>query len=296
MSRQLLILGIVFSNAVLSPVQSVADSIFDRFAGRWGLAGIYTCEDNPLTIRFSEDRQMMFMSLRKPIKTVLGMEQFFEYEVVGVAGSAAHVRLVGEPRRTEAGEPVTWDVISLDKDRLCWHQTDWDFGECTPPEHRCGSGADAVIELLRSATAQAIHLLSDGGFESASHMFKLPTLLEGEKASRERGRIAKSLRIVIEEFGVPTETVEPNQNPTEGSDIPPLFEVTVSGLQQKVAQDVSEYRPFLFSTNYQRLGPGYFRLQLTDRGDILGMSFALGEDGRERVAAVGERLLREAAP
>jgi len=29
---------------------------------------------------------------------------------------------------------------------------------------------------------------------------------------------------------------------------------------------------------------------------ILGMSFALGEDGRERVVSLGKRLLREAAP
>lgn len=289
-----LLRSIVVASAlgILAPNPSSGDPLTRRAEGRWGLAGVNSCADNAQTMRFSEDGKTMFLSYRKPVQSVTGYEQFFEYEVLGAAGNAIRMSLSGENRKTDEGQPVVWDLVVLSADVFCWHRSDWELGRCTAPQHRCESQAALVVDVLRSATAQAIHLLSRNEFGQASQMFELPPSLDAPEASVERDRIARSLRIVVEELGAPRNPVETDQN----VEMPPLFEVSLGGLGQLVSKDVSTYRFLLFTADYERLGRGFFRLQLTPTGQIAGMTFSFGPEHRERVAKIGERLLREAAP
>jgi hypothetical protein len=46
--------------------------------------------------------------------------------------------LPDETRHDASGRPVTWDLIVMDKNQMCWHRSDWPQYGCTRSISRCG--------------------------------------------------------------------------------------------------------------------------------------------------------------
>jgi len=59
------------------------------------------------------------------------------YQVLSESPDSLRMRIVGETRRTHAGEPVVWDLVLLSRDSYCWHRTDWPSQGCTGRVLRC---------------------------------------------------------------------------------------------------------------------------------------------------------------
>lgn len=60
-----------------------------------------------------------------------------EYEVIAYTPDSIRLFLVGETRRTSAGELVLWDLVLVSADAYCWHRSDWPQGGCTKRIVRC---------------------------------------------------------------------------------------------------------------------------------------------------------------
>lgn len=98
-----------------------------------------TCEENPHSISFSDDRLQLTLSYARVTPHLLEPDPVAVYEVESANAVSAHVRLRGENRLDEVGAPVTWDIIVLSPDAYCWRRSDWPPHACTPARARCGS-------------------------------------------------------------------------------------------------------------------------------------------------------------
>lgn len=112
---------------------------FTVLPGKWGWEGSNDCAANPEVIHFSADRKQMYLSLapasqdgkREPRRQAT-------YSILSVLPIGLSVALHGETRRDASGKPVTWDLIIMDKSKLCWHRSDWPQYGCTKSISRCG--------------------------------------------------------------------------------------------------------------------------------------------------------------
>ena len=106
--------------------------------GEWGWSGSDDCGSSPERIRFSEDRNTMFLShaparadgSREPHRTVT-------YDIVGRTGNRLGMALEGETGLDDSGKPVTWDLVLLGSSEYCWHRSDWPASGCTKSIVRC---------------------------------------------------------------------------------------------------------------------------------------------------------------
>ncbi|WEN14449.1 hypothetical protein PY254_14595 [Rhodanobacter sp. AS-Z3] len=107
-------------------------------SGNWGWADTDDCAATPKQIRFSEDRQKMFLSLvprredgtREPRREAT-------YQVLGELPDGLRMSMDGEQRLDAAGKPIDWDLMVIEPDQICWHRSDWPAGGCTKSIHRC---------------------------------------------------------------------------------------------------------------------------------------------------------------
>jgi hypothetical protein len=60
-----------------------------------------------------------------------------EYDIQEVSRRHVRGRIRGETRRTDAGEPVVWDLVLTSRDEYRWHRTDWPPGSDTKSVRRC---------------------------------------------------------------------------------------------------------------------------------------------------------------
>jgi hypothetical protein len=127
------------ANPLTGPTRQSQD-IFSRVSGTWDWAEAENvCADNPHTISFTENRDLMLLTTREPLELPDGkMESAFRYQILEHGPSHIRSALEGETRQTDTGELVIWDLILRpDGQAYCWHRTDWPDGACTREIMRC---------------------------------------------------------------------------------------------------------------------------------------------------------------
>lgn len=121
-----------------SPPEAERLSFSEIASGTWGFdAAGAGCDDNPHTIVFSKDEPKM--TLRYASAKADNTSDTFVYEIIGEGPGYMRMRLIGEERTTDSGEPAVWDLVLLSGDSYCWHRADWKPGACTKPAKRCPS-------------------------------------------------------------------------------------------------------------------------------------------------------------
>jgi hypothetical protein len=119
--------------ASLSAQQAQGD-VRTQLVGRWRWEhSSADCKDGHV-ISFSADGRLMLLTPAPPKGDTTDVTQ---YEILGLGPSTVRGRIIDETRRTDRGEVVVWDLVLLERDRYCWHRTDWQSGGCTQPIVRC---------------------------------------------------------------------------------------------------------------------------------------------------------------
>lgn len=122
------------------PVRAEAEDegalLSELSTGVWGWPeGPNTCQSNPHSISFSDDRSVMRITRAQPLPG--GDERTTVYDIEYIGNTVVRGRIPGEMRRTPAGKPVVWDLQLLARGAYCWHRTDWNPGDCTATIRRC---------------------------------------------------------------------------------------------------------------------------------------------------------------
>nr|WP_295381961.1 hypothetical protein [Pseudoxanthomonas sp.] len=106
--------------------------------GKWGWEGSNDCREAPEVISFSASRKHMYLAL-SPAREDGGREprRVGEYRILQQIPEGLRMSLKGETRMDDSGQPVTWDLVLVDRDTYCWRRNDWGDG-CTKPLRRCG--------------------------------------------------------------------------------------------------------------------------------------------------------------
>jgi hypothetical protein len=118
---------------------SSAVDIFNVASGTWDWTGAHGfCAENPHTITFSADRQLMTITPRIPWTDSAGVEQGpAVYDIQEHTRERIRGQIRGETRLTKSGEPVVWDLVLFSADEYRWHRTDWPPGSYTEKVVRC---------------------------------------------------------------------------------------------------------------------------------------------------------------
>ena len=104
--------------------------------GTWGWPeGTSSCEANPHSISFSDDRTVMEIRRAQPLAST--GETTTVYDIEHIGHDVVRGRIRGETRRTPGGKLVVWDLRLVAPGAYCWHRTDWDTGGCTDIIRRC---------------------------------------------------------------------------------------------------------------------------------------------------------------
>lgn len=119
-------------------------SVYDVLPGTWGSTfnKSISCDSNPHTISFTEDRTEMLLTYAKPRQTRDGEITTVRYKVLSDK-PYLHLSREGEKRRNPAGGRLArWDLVMVSSDRYCWHRTDWLNRVCGTHIVRCQSDQD----------------------------------------------------------------------------------------------------------------------------------------------------------
>ena len=115
--------------------------------GRWDwVQASPRCGDTGGEYSFSADGRQLLVHV--PAGVWFGTEpagQHVTYEVLDELQGTLRVRAIGEPRKTDSGDTVVWDLVMLKRDAFCWHRTDWKAGECTERLTRCEAGDSGSV-------------------------------------------------------------------------------------------------------------------------------------------------------
>ena len=105
--------------------------------GKWGWEGSDDCKVAPEVISFSGDRKRMYIAL-SPVREDGGREprRLAEYRILRETPAGLEMSLTGETRTNDAGQPVTWTLVLMSREKYCWQRSDWGAG-CTRPLQRC---------------------------------------------------------------------------------------------------------------------------------------------------------------
>ena len=113
-----------------------SDSPFD-LAGSWTLVdGGPPCDEGPMIVEISDDRQFVTARLSEPPDDREG-PTLLRYHLLEERDGRLRVRSVDETERTREGELVAWDVVPLWPNAHCWRRSDWPDGRCIAHNERC---------------------------------------------------------------------------------------------------------------------------------------------------------------
>lgn len=118
--------------------------IFDDLSGNFGAtSGPNTCAANPHHVTFIDGRSRAHFVWDRPIIDFRNEERLEgTYEVLGHDAASVTMRIEGETRLTDAGEPVVWIMRRVDAlHGYCWGRTDWPAGRCENVSIRCPAEA-----------------------------------------------------------------------------------------------------------------------------------------------------------
>jgi len=116
--------------------------VFKLVEGTWGSKdpSTYSCDQNPHTIKFTNDSSRAIFSVRKPIPMADGrITDRYAYKVLYAEGHKITMMVEDEIRRTPQGDRVIWVLILRDKDTYYWRRTDWPAQNGTSDVVRCPS-------------------------------------------------------------------------------------------------------------------------------------------------------------
>ena len=124
-----------------------AEGFFTIASGAWDWEGADSlCVANPHTISFSPDHAVMYLAHRVPWTDSAGKEhRVAVYDIQDHSPSQVRGLIRGETRRTEAGDPVVWDLILTSPNSYAWHRTDWPSSGRTKGVRRCPAGTDSLV-------------------------------------------------------------------------------------------------------------------------------------------------------
>ncbi len=286
---------ILFGAALILTGDSAArDPLLRHFEGTWGVPGsIESCEENAETISFSPDGSEMQITYSHPLT---GHDDVpvndFRYQVMGVAGSSVRMMLMEETRTTSDGELVVWDLVRMSSEAYCWHRADWEPEICTPPRIRCESILDDFERMMRRQTSGALSMMQRHEYEAAANLFGLPSVIPESERPNEHRRLTKSLAVIVREFGVPLDWSEVMQR----QDQPPeIVNLSVGPSHVVVSQEHGNFLSAFFRVRFSTEEDGFFRAAFDSTGGIAQMTFSLPRERTERLAQIGEILLRETA-
>lgn len=106
--------------------------------GAWGWEGTGDCRTSPQKIHFSLDRKQMFLSLAPVSEAgIHEPRREVKYQILADLSNGLRMSMDGEKRLDPAGRAVTWDLMLVGRDQLCWHRGDWPGTGCTKYIDRC---------------------------------------------------------------------------------------------------------------------------------------------------------------
>ena len=115
-------------------------SVLTRGTWGWTQAEELSCAENPHTFSFSGDFKSMTLRQTKDTDMVTGGLTAV-YEVRNLTNNGLRGAIVGEPRRTPAGEPFVWDLVLTSDSSYRWRATHWAQGAYTGEIVQCPPNA-----------------------------------------------------------------------------------------------------------------------------------------------------------
>jgi hypothetical protein len=127
---------------VINPdyVFSNGRALEENLSGRWDWStDRVPCEkDSARMIAFSSDGGVMTITQERPVVDSTGRDwTVTTYDILARTPSRVRGEIRGEPRRTDKGDPVVWDLVVIDSNAYMWHRTDWPAWGYTARVIRC---------------------------------------------------------------------------------------------------------------------------------------------------------------
>jgi hypothetical protein len=114
-------------------------SLEANVSGRWDWStrGV-ACADSAHSIAFSDDGKVMTITQEYQVVDSSGRDwTVTTYDILAKTTSRIRSVMRGEPRLTDQGIPVMWELVVTDSNTHLWHRSDWPPWGYTVPFHRC---------------------------------------------------------------------------------------------------------------------------------------------------------------
>src|SRR5712671_499986 len=112
----------------IPPNRPPMPELCELIEGTWGSKepGIYSCDQNPHTIKITEGNTRAVFTVRKPVPMADGrVTDHYAYRILYAENNRITMMVEDEIRRTPQGDRVIWVLILRDKDTYFWRRTDW---------------------------------------------------------------------------------------------------------------------------------------------------------------------------
>jgi len=129
----------VVSSVQLPQTPASYADVFNLVPGTWAWEshGI-PCKGPTQRFEVAPDHKHMKIHHSEPIDGFDGKKtSVTNYVIEGSGDGVLHTYIPDETRKTDAGDPVKWDLIVVARNRVAWHRADWPEGGLTGMLRRC---------------------------------------------------------------------------------------------------------------------------------------------------------------